>query len=744
MGGSNVDVFPTPMSGASTPPKITTSTVTADQMRSMNPQTMMQTPESISSVASELETMFTHNFSNERIGVSMNTYQHALSDIDRRLRDGQLQAARRPFENRTPDCRGLMMSYDATIPLLTQELVEMVSVKFGRLGCHHLGDSDAQFYVESLAFDATPSMFEPSTPGADPLSEFDDHRTLQMIDVWFSMHPLSTIISKTLLLREYRSGTHDEILLATILADATYVHDVNEANPQSDRLFRYAAARLFSRPVHSCSLSTAQALVLLGWHELCLGRARRATCFLGYACRIVSKLVASIAEAPTTGLSRINGIDVGKVEAELMGNVYWITFSITLWSFMQFDQSFADLLPLNLPVDFPPVDEGSSSVAQLDIVSDNVSTLQAQAKMIRQMWPLSHVASTLGHIYALFPQNARSHDADPLAWQARPVHQLRQLFTPHQDIAVLCVRIRAILADAADALKGQSGVLSSRAYILMAYHTLLIHLLFPRAAGGRNEESITNETLVTFITSARALLDIFSQVESQIDSNPMLPERGSSVITNILTLALDAAGRAMDHFHTKAEQGYSAEQHLLSSRRPDLLHLATDLQSLSKSEKLSSARRLRIVKKKLKQNRSLFEQLNPNQSPRPPSFSDSTSTSSQVDSTLCTPRSAHDFPEHASSGFDCVDLSGPTISSTLLSSADLPPLEHDPLTLMPSDFSLTSLTPGHDALYAPLGGGCGDDPLGGSTTMDKDMAEFTRVNDLDQLRRDLGIPFSFS
>ena len=189
------------------------------------------------------------------------------------------------------------ISYEQLLYTVTQELVEMLSIRFGNLGCYHHADTSARFFAISLAQDHTPTMFEPtSAEEPNPLIDFDSHRTIQMIEVWFSVHPLSNIISKTLLLRSLRSNTHDPLLLAVMLADASDVNENDAAREKKEALFRWAAAKLSSRPAKSCGLSTVQMLMLLGWHELCVSRARRATCYLGYAGRIVTGLKANLAE----------------------------------------------------------------------------------------------------------------------------------------------------------------------------------------------------------------------------------------------------------------------------------------------------------------------------------------------------------------------------------------------------------------------------------------------------------------
>ncbi|KAI9780890.1 MAG: hypothetical protein M1816_002636 [Peltula sp. TS41687] len=555
-------------------------------------------------VAAELEVIYRQNFYGERTAEVMSPCQEVISAFQSRLNHGGHGYELGPAADSTS--RQVIM-YEGCLPQLTQELVEMLSVKFGRLGCHHLGDFNGRFYVRSLEVDTSQSMFAGGPPEGNPLNSFDDYRTLQLIDIWFSVHPLSTVVSKTMLLREYRSNTHDEILLAVILADASFVYGARTTEQQGEALYQFAASSLLTRPVQGCNLSTTQALVLLGWHEICTFQARRGTCYLGYACRAIINLRNTMAQSPNLRMSRINGIDVRTVESELMNNIYWIIYSITLWSFMQFDGPTNDLVPSQLSAEFPPMDASSSALTQLDIVSDNVSTLQAQGRMIRELWQLSHIASTIAHMYALFPRETQTVEAPRLAWQAQPLHQLRQLFSPHQDIPVLCVRIRRILVDAAEVLKAQVATPASQAYVLTAYHTMIIHLLFPRPGTNQADEPISGEALDVMCTSARALIDIVARLDTTPAPNPLKTETPHTALANIITLGLDACGRAIEVLLARLERAPMGEGQGIFFRRGELTFLAVELHRIAKGEKMSSARRLRIVKRKIKENRQRFE-----------------------------------------------------------------------------------------------------------------------------------------
>ena len=563
--------------------------------------------ENNNTVVAELEDMFDENFKDAGLTAN-NPFQESLAAFHRTFHNDPTSTMDSILGFSVADRQHRTIRYEQLLSTMTQELVEMLSLRFGSLGCYRLDDASARFYAISLANDETPTMFDFKTPeNPSPLDNFDSHRTIQMIEVWFSVHPLSNIISKTLFLQSYKGNTHDPSLLALILADASYMHEKEAAGASKETLFRWAAAQLRDRPAHDCNLSTVQVLMLLGWHELCLAQARRATCYLGYAGRMVSRLQTNLLEAPETGRSQINGIDVAEVEAELVRNIYWLTFSITLWSFMQIDRPYPQLLPTLLPTEFPPVDESSSAVVRLEVISDNVSTLAKQSRMIQELWPLSHVASTTAHIYALLP---REQDADEISqsvsWQSRPLHQLRRLLRLNQNMSSLCKDVRKVLANAVEVLEVKVENASSKALVLAAYHTTMIHLLFPRLNSPEDRVLVSEELLTDFCTSGKSLLKLFSVIDADQDSSHLIARMRSSTFADVFVLGLDVCGRAIEYFHSRSREGSPLERENIASKTPDVVSIASQMHRISKTETLLTAKNLRLVKKNLKRVKSLF------------------------------------------------------------------------------------------------------------------------------------------
>ena len=548
-----------------------------------------QDSRSDNSIAAELQDTFNRYFVTHEIG-GIHAFDDALVSLHRK-NTKQQEPPKKP-ENFLSS----PMTYEGLFFILAPELVEMLALQFGDLGCHQLESGRSQYLSTCLSHDTSDAMFDFIVDGTNPLLSYENHRTTQMIEIWFSQHPFAFIISKTLLLRSLRNNTHDEILIAIILADVKCAQEDEKARLMGDELFKWASFQLRNISKEGVALSTIQAIILLGWHELCIFRARRAMCYFGLAGSLIPCL-----QSPILGVNQINGIDVGEVELELKCNVHWLIFSITLWALMQIDSPISEQFPSNAPTNFPPVDESASAVFKLDMMSDNLSTLPNQARMFRELWPLSHIASTTAHIYALYPQK---QDADGSSssscWQSRALHQLRHLSSLRQDISVLCTNIRSVLVNAIELVEAHVENRLSQALVLSAYHTMIIHFLFPRMEGSSGPVPLTNKLIDDFYTSAGALLKVLSVLDTNPDSGRVIMGLRPSSNADVFALGLDACGRAISCFYSRYDVGSEPEKRHIMDRRVELSQLTSELHKFSKHLMLLPTTRSRTVKKQLK------------------------------------------------------------------------------------------------------------------------------------------------
>ncbi|POR32708.1 Uncharacterized protein TPAR_07124 [Tolypocladium paradoxum] len=590
--------------------------------------------EDVENVARALEQKFYENFSSD-VGPRSSPWQERISAYHRSVQG----SVRGHNESLTAQFSPKNVKYTGILSLLTHDLVGLVTDQFGSLGCHHVEDGGARFFLSGLVGDETQTMFDNAPPGGNPLSEYGQRQQTQLIDVWFSVHPLSFLVSKTLLLRELRDGTHDEILLAAMLADANFSIGDEVAVARGHTLLRWATAQLRTRPLGPChqpqnggtpgdasgrmysgistrvfsGISTAQALMLLGWNALCSFQIRRATCYIGLAGRIAGEIKEQISStaAPMTS-SRINGIDVFDVEKEVVAYLYWTTYSLSLWAFVQMGNGhFSALLPTSLTSIFLPVTEASSVIIQLDLVSENFSTLQKQKAVIREMWPLAHIASVIAYIFALYPQDKDPGDSPTTSfWQEAPLLALQRIQQgkPSQDIACVCREINRVLMESIHILNRQVGEVSSRSLVLLVYHTMAIHFLFPiLPAGpggggcGSGDEGISADVVERFCASTQEVLHIFALISEQPqDLFSATPSLRSS-FPDVFCLALDTCARALSLIDGKRRRGaLLMELPMAQAYDGRLRALANRLYDTCHNDFLNQGRSLRMVRKHLK------------------------------------------------------------------------------------------------------------------------------------------------
>ncbi|KAL6719148.1 hypothetical protein ACLMJK_003385 [Lecanora helva] len=518
---------------------------------------------------------------------------------------------------------------------LVPGLVELVSARFGSLGFCQSEDTMSQFFGSSLSMDSTSTMFDMDTQ-AEARPKFNDHQICQLIELWFFHHPLSFILSKTLLLHSYRSGTHDESLLAAILAGASFAFNEG-ATKQGHKLFRWAQSQIGQRKAGSLSLSSIQTLILLGWHELCLSRARRGYCYLEMARIAIIDFHTRLNEVPTTEIDWINGVDVGKVELELSQRIYWLTFALELWAALQKDTPFLQPMPSDIEVKFPPLDEASSAVLTLDKESGNIATLGAQEKAMRELWPLSHIASTVESIYALYPRQPVVHSAFPACgWVSQTLPRLRHLLDKPDNLSDVCQRIRDILSDGLDKFRAGMGNHPSEIFTLSVYRTLIIHLLFPRTSSEDRAPQLRSTTLNDTLRFVTAFKGVLQSLNNSVLAQNVLTESSEPNNAQTLVLGLDTCSRALYQLYSLSRTGSPLDQERLILRQVELAELARDLHAVSKHPRLRAVPTLSMVKKSLKCVKECFESQSTGLTPQVSQISDSDPWAASLSTSLST------------------------------------------------------------------------------------------------------------
>ncbi|KAK6495889.1 hypothetical protein TWF481_002934 [Arthrobotrys musiformis] len=298
--------------------------------------------------------------------------------------------------------------------IINYEIIEIVCSNVSNLRCEPSGRNKPRLISKSLLMDRSSRMFEPEPRISfeDPLIQLQSeaHAIFQMIDVWLLEHPLSRIISKTLLLHSVTNTEYDPALLSIILSDAFGFSMGKGRSEKAEKLYYWATACLQNISDSAATMSTAQTLILLGWHELRQNRPKRAICYFIKSSRVVQILLEGITDGKSPCTSQINGVREREVQTELIINMQLVTSALRLWMLLQMNPSLnlIDLHEAKSPATPLISKETDSKLIELDLASDNVSTLNAQAKSIRSLFFLSATTFTASRLLAIYDEYAIS------------------------------------------------------------------------------------------------------------------------------------------------------------------------------------------------------------------------------------------------------------------------------------------------------------------------------------------------
>lgn len=545
--------------------------------------------------------------------------------------------------------------FSSILSLLTLDLIGLSATQHGLLGCSHVEEGGATFFLSGMESDNTPTMFDSTPPSAtNPVTEYGQRQQTQLIDVWYSSHPLSSVVSKTLLLRELREGTHDEALLAVIMAEANFTIGGASANTRGRALLQHAQSKLRHRPLQMTRntgvvtdsgtvvysgvstriydiISTVQVLTLLGWNAMTQSQFRRAMTYIQLAGRLATDLKRQVVATDGVQLSsRINGIDVYDVEKELIDCLYWATYSLILWVYMQTGRSyFSSPSPMVIAlVLVPPTDDASATI-QLDLVSENLNTLQNQKLAVREMWPLAHIAISAAHACGFHSQQEGLVSLDPMQ---------------------RCYGTSQFLVETTHDLNKERTSMVSTAFALTAYHALAIQLLFPALNG---QEVARTDIVGRLCYSMEEILQIFDVVSVQPGDALNMKPSIRSFLPAIFGLALDTCSRALRAIRGKRQpSGIVNEFPSIEIYTQTLQTVARRLYITSKSEFLNQSSGLRTIRKQL---RISMREMPLSRASRPSSSSSGESESSTLSSASTDDLSTATTPR--------MDGQGPSIAS---------------------------------------------------------------------------------
>ncbi|KAF3938932.1 hypothetical protein ABW19_dt0201422 [Dactylella cylindrospora] len=491
---------------------------------------------------------------------------------------------------------------------INYEVIETVCNNVSNLGCEPLARHRSRIISKSIPFDRSSRMFDPPPryPVEDPLIDHEPHTFLQMIDVWLSTHPLSCIISKTLLLRSIKNKEHDRALLCIILSDS-FGFSITKSSQDEEKFFSWAVGCLQAISYSTATISTAQTLILLGWHELRQNRPRPAICYFSVASRVVRNLWDGITEGEGPCTSQINGVSEGEVEMELITNMHWVISAVRLWMLLQIDPSLIDLEDTKTFTTLPISNEADSKLVELDVASDNVSTLNAQARSLRSLLSLSVTTLTASRLLLIFDQHERFYPAahgdygwtSPSAPQPADRRMLMESFTAQARVAI------ENICKASYGASSQSPMLRAESDLMFSIFEFAI--FFPHSGEQSPEERPMDKkkaedllALIRLILQQPLLAPHFTGQE--------IPQFGNAEIpTELIVLTLDVSARVLQHL----VHFYNGDRGELSphpAKHEELVRISTMMLDLLRSDRLPfSGSRIRPTKRLLKRVKVILE-----------------------------------------------------------------------------------------------------------------------------------------
>lgn len=558
-------------------------------------------------VATNLENMF-HRLMGSPIGNPATSSNHLLDTLSNHIPRGSFLTSTRPqISAHTPPSKTL--SYDSLFFVLAPEVIEIVASRVGSFCCQQPVSNRHRYFAKTFLVDRSTSMFESISPSIEegdlssgikrsinlsnnPLEGFNGHLMVQLLDIWFSQHPLAFMLCKTLLLREIRNGTYDEILVSAMLADVQYAQGNGPSRETGKSLLSWSTSKLQEVSQSAVTLSTIQAVVLLGWRCLCIGSARRAICYFVWATEALHFL-------PTlqSGVNTINGIDVGAIQQESHRNASWLMYSIKIWALLQLNILEYQQAPSSTPP-YILSDESYSESFRLDRTSHNLATLGNQERMYREMCLLSQVSATVTRVFAIPPRGEEMSNLRDL--QSQKYHTNGNV----GERVRCCTQIRSVLLNSIESIKSHSQGDYLKCLTLCALHTVLIHNLFP--PGGFGDSPIgtggMSQLIVDFYSSAKCLLQVFS-IHDALDkegssSGRTLMSRHFSSMNDLFALAIDSCGRGMNSIYFHGQNGTEMERNCIRENASILASLAAELHAFSKE---INTTRLKSIKKLLKE-----------------------------------------------------------------------------------------------------------------------------------------------
>ncbi|KAF3208781.1 hypothetical protein TWF679_007607 [Orbilia oligospora] len=317
----------------------------------------------------------------------------------------------------------------------------------------------------------------------------------------------------------------------------------------------------------------------------------------------------------------------------------WITSALRLWMLLQIDSSLIDLEETKSFTTLVISNETDSKLVELDLASDNVSTLNAQAKSLRSLLSLSVTTLTASRLLVIYDQHERFFPSTPshYGWtspnapQPSDKRMLMESFTAQS---------RAAINNVCKASYSASQNSMSRAESDLMFSIFEFAIFFPHSGEQDPQKQFIDERnaeelleLLKLILQQPLLAPHFTGQEiPQLNNNAELP-------TELIVLTLDVSARVLQHL-VSFYGGDHSEPSTSPARHEDLARISAMMLDLLRSDRLPfSGSRIRPTKRLLRRTKLILAyRQNPSSIPHmEPSSSDSGSSNSSVSSSPWPP-----------------------------------------------------------------------------------------------------------
>ena len=244
-------------------------------------------------------------------------------------------------------------------------------------------------------------------------------------------------------------------------------------------------------------------------------------------------------------------MDIAEVETELVSNLWWITFSFSLWISLQAGEPIRNIFPSPALSKLFPVASTSSAVIRLDEISENLSTLQMQKQSAQEMWPLANICSIIANLSSNHDLEAESCITPcNIPWEASMLDALHRVsnFRNH-NAKTGNTKAYSLIEESIGSVTAEAENCPSKDAVLAVQHALTIHLLFPRqvvrACNDISSFRLSADVLEQLFLSVAALLEAFDAERGQLSLDHDRTHR-QRTHQYMYMLGLDTCTRALD------------------------------------------------------------------------------------------------------------------------------------------------------------------------------------------------------